>query len=624
MPRGKFHKRIGSSIQQTNFTRAKVLFHALPIEITGERRRSTGNVERNPPQRTERKAAGEGAHGNQRPRRGDRRRPAARASHFGVRRPRLRQNGPGNGIPGARRYPIRRNGVFLAFEESAEELATNLFSMGFDLDRLVAAKKLFVDYVRVERSEIEETGEFDLEALFVRIQSAAETVGARRIVLDSLESLFAGLPNSAIVRSEMRRLFRWLKERKLTAIVTAEKGDGELTRQGLEEYVSDCVIVLDHDVSNLLFTRRLRVVKYRGSAHGTNQYPFLIGSRGIAVLPVTSLGLTHKVSSERVSSGIAELDRMLGGNGYYRGSTVLVSGTAGCGKTSVAATFARAVCQRGERCLYLAFEESPDQIVRNMRSLDIDLSPLLRKGLLQFHAERPTLCGLEMHLARINGLVQEQQPQSVVVDPITSMEMVGSPGDVKLMLMRLTDHLKGLGITTLLTALTASGEALEGTDVGVTSLVDTWLLLRDIELGGERNRGLYVLKSRGMAHSNQIREFLITNRGIRLCPTYIGPEGALTGSARLTREAHDQTEQFTREQQIKMLRLQLKAKERTLAAQVAGLQAQFKLETEQLKAAIAGQVQQDVSSVAQQTAMAISRGVSPGAAHGRRNGGPQA
>ena len=516
------------------------------------------------------------------------------------------------------------NGVFIAFEESAEELSTNVVSMGFDLDRLVAGKKLSVDYVRIERSEIEETGEYNLEGLFVRIRSAVEAVGARRIVLDSIESLFAGLPNPAIVRSEMRRLFRWLKERKLTAIVTAEKGQGVLTRQGLEEYVSDCVIVLEHSTAKLISTRRVQVVKYRGSAHGTNQYPFLIGDQGISVLPVTSLNLAHKAPTARVSSGIPDLDQMLGGKGYYRGSTILVSGTAGSGKTSVATTFAVAACRRQERCLYLAFEESPDQIVRNMKSLGIELEPWIREGLLRFHAERPTLCGLEMHLAQIHGLIQEVRPHAVVIDPIGSLEAVGTPDDVKLMLVRLADYLKGLEITSLLTSLTAGGTALEASGVGLTSLVDTWLLLRDIELGGERNRGLYVLKSRGMEHSNQIREFLLTAQGIRLLPAYVGSEGALTGSARLTQEAREHAEQGTRDQQLRLLRLQLEAKEKSLASEIAGLQARFRLEAEQLKADIAGQMQQAEAAAADRVTMAASRSGAPAPARRRSNGGSPA
>jgi circadian clock protein KaiC len=515
------------------------------------------------------------------------------------------------------------NGAFIAFEESAEELAINVASMGFDLDRLVGGKKLSLDHVFIARNEIEETGEYDLEGLFVRIRSAVEAVGARRIVLDSMEALFAGLPNPAIVRSEIRRLFHWLKERKLTAIVTAEKGDGRLTRNGLEEYVSDCVIVLENTVTNQISTRRVRVVKYRGSAHGSNEYPFLIGTHGISVLPVTSLSLAHKAPTARISSGIAELDQMLGGKGYFRGSTILLSGTAGSGKTSVAATFAAAACRRNERCLYLAFEESPDQITRNMKSLGLDLAPWVRKGLLRFHAERPNVYGLEMHLAQIHSLIEEVRPHAVVVDPLTSLQAAGAPGDVKLMLMRLADYLKGLGITTLFISLTGGGGVLEATGMELTSLVDTWLLVRNIELGGERNRGLYVLKSRGMEHSNQIREFLMTGQGIRLRPAYLGQEGALTGSARLAQEARERAEHSSRDQQVQMLRLQLEAKEKALAAQLAGLQAQFRVETEQLKAAIAEHTEHE-EAIAADPAMAVSRGASPVPGRRSRKGGTTA
>ena len=430
-------------------------------------------------------------------------------------------------------------GVFLAFEETAAELAQNVRSLGFDVNGLVRQKKLMIDHVELERSEIEETGEYDLEALFIRLGHAIDTVGARRVVLDTLEVLFASLTNEAILRAELRRLFRWLKNRGVTAIVTAERGDKTLTRHGLEEYVSDCVILLDHRVSDQIATRRLRIVKYRGTSHGTNEFPFLIDDRGIEVLPITASTLDHPASTDRVSTGVAALDEMLGGKGIFRGSTVLVSGTAGTGKSSVAAQMAEASCRRGDRVLYFAFEESSNQIVRNMRSIGLSLSDCLRKGYLRFHATRPTLQGLEAHLTAIYGAVRDFEPRLVVVDPITNLSSAGSAVAAEAMLMRLVDFFKSRQITTVLTALTSGGGALEATDVGISSLVDTWILLRDIESGGERNRGISILKSRGMAHSNQIREFHLTPHGIRLTEVYRGPEGVLTGSARVAQHARE-------------------------------------------------------------------------------------
>jgi len=438
-------------------------------------------------------------------------------------RPTLVCGGPGCGktllameflVRGATQFA--EPGAFITFEETGEELAQNVRSLGFDLDGLMKDGKLAVDYVRVEPAEIEETGEYDLEGLFMRLGLAIDSVGAKRVVLDTIESLFGGFENQAVLRSELRRLFRWLKDKGVTAVITGERGDGSLTRQGLEEYVSDCVILLDHRVIEQSSTRRLRIVKYRGSVHGTNEYPFLIDAEGISVLPVTGLDLDHQVSTERMSSGVASLDAMLGGKGYYRGSSILVSGTAGTGKTSLAAHFAEATCGRGERCLYLAFEESPAQFLRNMGSIGLRLEPYLNKGLLRIQASRPTLYGLEMHLVQVHKMVSEFEPRAVIVDPISNFVSTGTNRDAQAMLLRLVDFLKARQITALFTHLTAGGRPIEATDVGISSIIDTWLLVREIELGGMRKRGLYVVKSRGMHHSNEIRELQITADGVGL------------------------------------------------------------------------------------------------------------
>jgi len=411
-------------------------------------------------------------------------------------------------------------GVFVAFEEKTEELAANVASLGFDLPALVRQKKLALDYVRVERSEIEETGEYDLEGLFVRLGAAIDSVGAKRIAIDSLEALFAGLPNEGILRAELRRLFAWLKQRGLTAIITAEQGrDHQLTRHGLEEYVSDCVIFLDHRVHNQVATRRLRVVKYRGTSHGTNEYPTMIDETGLSVLPISSLGLNYGVSNQRVSTGIPALDAMFGGKGYYRHSSVLISGTAGTGKSSLAAAFVDAACRRGERCLYLAFEEAPAQIVRNMGSIGIDLAPWVRNGRLKFHAVRSTLYGLEQHLVAIHRLVEDCRPDCVVMDPVSNLTTIGDKAEITAMLTRVIDYLKQHGATALFTSLTHGGSDDEKTDVGISSLMDTWLLLRQQEAGNDRRRLLHILKSRGMAHSSEVREFRLSRQGIELGET---------------------------------------------------------------------------------------------------------
>jgi circadian clock protein KaiC len=477
-------------------------------------------------------------------------------------------------------------GVFLAFEETAEELAQNVRSLGFDLKDLTARKKLLIDYVHVDRSEIEETGEYDLGGLFIRLGHAIDTIGAKRVVLDTIETLFGGLSNAGVLRTELRRLFRWLKEKGVTAVITGERGAGTLTRHGLEEYVSDCVIVLDHRVTEQLSTRRLRIVKYRGTVHGTNEYPFLIDEDGISVLPITSLGLRHEASLERISTGVPRLDAMLGGTGVYRGSSVLISGTAGTGKTSLAAQFAGAACRRGERCLYFAFEESESQLVRNMRSIGLDLAPWLKKGVLRVHATRPTAYGLETHLAALHKLVSDFQPRVVIVDPITNFLKAGSLAEAEGMLMRLIDFLKVRQSTALFTSLT-SGGGLEQSEVGISSLIDTWILTRDIELGGERNRALYILKSRGMAHSNQIREFLLTDHGVELKDVYVGPEGVLTGSMRLAQEAREQAVALTRLQEIERRRRELDRKRHALDAGIGMQRAQFAAEEEELKLLIA-------------------------------------
>jgi len=503
-------------------------------------------------------------------------------------------------------------GVFMMFEENAAELTANVRSLGFDLDKLSKQKKIVLDHVHIDRSEFAETGEYDLEGMFIRLGYAIDTIGAKRVVLDTLEALFSGLPNHAILRAELRRLFRWLKDRGVTALITGEKGETMLTRYGLEEYVADCVIVLDHRVMGHISTRRLRVLKYRGTAHGMNEYPFIIGENGFSVLPITSLQLDHGASKERVSTGIPKLDEMLDGRGVFRGSSVLVSGSPGTGKSSIAARCVEAACQRGERALLFAYEESATQIVRNMRSIGIDLEPWLKKGLLQIHASRPTLQGLEQHLVHMHTVVQAFRPAVVAVDPISNLTMDRDGMEVKSTLMRLIDFLKKDNITAIFTSLTTGGSASsasEDSQIGMSSIMDTWLLLRNIEYNGERNRMLYVLKARGIAHSNQVREFILTHEGIDLVDVYLDEDRVLTGSARTGQQSRELAASELRRQDRQRKERHLASKRKAIEAQIAMLQTEAEDAEADLKFAIAEeQLQQKTAHLNAQGRAALRGG----------------
>jgi circadian clock protein KaiC len=500
-------------------------------------------------------------------------------------------------------------GVFVAFEETKDELVVNAASLDFDLGRLVREGKLAIDHVHIDPNEIAETGEYNLEGLFIRLKYAIESVGAKRVVLDTIETLFSGFSNTALLRAEIRRLFQFLKSFGVTAIVTGERGENSLTRFGLEEYVADCVILLDHRVNDQITTRRMRIMKYRGSSHGTNEYPFIIDEQGFSVLPVTSMALRHKVSNEVISTGVPDLDAMLGVGGYYRVSTVLMSGTAGAGKSSFAAALARSGCENGERVLYFAFEESEQQIVRNMRSIGIDLKPHLDSGRLRIIAQRPFLYGLEMHLVSMHKEINRFRPGVVVVDPISNLITAGTSREVTAMLTLLIDFLKTEGITGFFAVLTENGGRLETSDIGISSLIDTWMLVRDIETSGERNRGLYVLKARGMNHSNQIREFLLSKKGIRLVDVYLGPSGMLTGSARvaLEEQERDASVQQTDDNELKLA--QLEHRRKAMEAHIEALRAEFEADSAGVKKAVSLENKREKKLVDNQSAMAKSRRV---------------
>ncbi|MCX6954042.1 MAG: circadian clock protein KaiC [Verrucomicrobia bacterium] len=474
-------------------------------------------------------------------------------------------------------------GVLMAFEETEAELTANVSSLGFDLAGLVKKKKIVVDYVHIERSEVQETGDYDLEGLFVRLGYAIDSIGAKRVVLDTLEVLFASLPNEAVLRAELRRLFRWLKDKGVTAVITAERGRESLTRNGLEEYVSDCVILLDHRVNDQIATRHLRVVKYRGAQHGTNEFPFLIGDEGISVLPITSLSLNHEVSTERIATGIPRLDAMLGGQGFFRGSSILLTGTSGTGKTIISANFAQAAAKRGERVLFFSFEESPNQIIRNVHSIGLRLEPLVKRNLVKILSSRPSLYGLEMHLATMFKEISTFKPHVVIIDPITSLMDLGTSSEGKGMVTRLIDYLKAGQVTSLFTSLTPGGQAPQQSEAIMSSLMDAWLLLQDFEGNGERNRVLYVLKARGMAHSNQVREFLISNHGIDVVDAYIGPSGVLTGSARAAQGSLEKAELLANQQETARLKRDVERKRTAIERQINGLRSDYEAEAVELR-----------------------------------------
>jgi len=491
-------------------------------------------------------------------------------------------------------------GVFVAFEEKIDDLKKNFMSMGFDLEDLVRKKKLVLDHITIERSEIEETGEYDLEGLFIRLGSMIDEVGAKRVAIDTLEALFSGFSNEAILRSELRRLFLWLKDRGVTAVVSGERGHDTITKYGLEEYVADCVITLDHRVVNQIATRRLRIVKYRGSAHGTDEYPFLISTDGISVLPITSMSLTHKASYDRISTGIERLDTMLGAKGFYRGSSILVSGQAGTGKTSLAATFVHAAAKRGEKCLFFIFEESESQLTRNMKSIGMDFAPLVKKGLVKFHAVRPTAYSLEMHLSMMLKHIDEFQPEVIAVDPISNLYPVGDDIQVRSMLMRLIDYAKSLQITGIFTNLSSDAPTetygLEPTEMHVSSLMDAWLILNNIEGNGERNRVFSIIKARGMAHSNQLREFIMSEKGIELLDLYRGTEGVLFGSARMAQAAKEAADRTRRNEEIERKQRELDSKKYVMEKEIALLRAKFAREQDEMETLIGQDVYREKAS----------------------------
>jgi circadian clock protein KaiC len=489
----------------------------------------------------------------------------------------------------------RESGVFVAFEENIDDLKKNFKSMGFDLDDLVRRKKLVLDHIAIDRTEIEETGEYDLEGLFIRLGSMIDEVGAKRVAIDTLEALFSGFANEAILRSELHRLFHWLKGRGVTAVVTGERGDRSITKFGLEEYVADCVITLDHRIMNQIATRRLRIVKYRGSIHGTDEYPFLISSDGISVLPITSMSLSHKASDERISAGIPRLDTMLGGKGFYRGSSILVTGQAGTGKTSLAAQFIDAACRRGEKCLFFISEESESQLMRNMVSIGINLEPWTKSGLLKFHAVRPTAYSLEMHLSVMLKLIGEFRPRVVAVDPISNLYPIGDDIQVRSMLMRLIDFAKSLQITGFFTSLSndpdAGAYSIEPTEMHISSLMDAWLILKNVEGDGERNRAFSIIKVRGMAHSNQLREFVLSKDGIQLLDVYKGRAGVLFGSARMAQESNESIDRLNKREEIERKKRELERKRKMMENGIEVLKEQYAREEEEMKILIG----QDIS-----------------------------
>lgn len=495
-------------------------------------------------------------------------------------------------------------GVFVTFEERPVDIIANVDSLGFDLQTLIDQSKIHIEHIAIDPSEVAEIGDYDLEALFLRLEFAVDQIGAKRIVLDTIESLFSAFSNPAILRAEIRRLFDWLKQKGLTAVITGERGDGTLTRQGLEEYVSDCVILLDHRVDNQISTRRLRIVKYRGTAHGTNEYPFLIDEDGFSVLPVSSLGLGHKVFEDRISTGVPDLDAMLTGGGFYRGSSILLTGVAGSGKSSLACMMADAACQRGERALYLSFEESEAQTVRNMKSIGTDLGKWLKSGQMRYIAARPTFYSLEMHLAIMLREINRFKPQLVVLDPISAFTDSADIAEVQAMLLRIVDYLKSNGITAVFTHLASVEQA--QTDAGLSSIMDGWVLLLNREANGEFNRELYLLKARGISHSNQVREFVMSDSGIHLLEPYLGEDGALTGSARRNAEARARRAETERQAEVTRVQDEVTQRRRRALAQIETLNADIEADEAELKRLVTAE--ETYQQLSRESAAALARG----------------
>ncbi|WP_339035847.1 circadian clock protein KaiC [Bradyrhizobium symbiodeficiens] len=495
-------------------------------------------------------------------------------------------------------------GVFVTFEERPVDIIANVDSLGFDLQTLIDQSKIHIEHIAIDPSEVAEIGDYDLEALFLRLEFAVDQIGAKRIVLDTIESLFSAFSNPAILRAEIRRLFDWLKQKGLTAVITGERGDGTLTRQGLEEYVSDCVILLDHRVDNQISTRRLRIVKYRGTAHGTNEYPFLIDEDGFSVLPVSSLGLGHKVFEDRISTGVPDLDAMLTGGGFYRGSSILLTGVAGSGKSSLACMMADAACQRGERALYLSFEESEAQTVRNMKSIGTDLGKWLKSGQMRYIAARPTFYSLEMHLAIMLREINRFKPQLVVLDPISAFTDSADIAEVQAMLLRIVDYLKSNGITAVFTHLASVEQA--QTDAGLSSIMDGWVLLLNREANGEFNRELYLLKARGISHSNQVREFVMSDSGIHLLEPYLGEDGALTGSARRNAEARARRAETERQAEVTRVQDHVTQRRRRALAQIETLNADIEADEAELKRLVTAE--ETYQQLSRESAAALARG----------------
>ncbi len=499
-------------------------------------------------------------------------------------------------------------GVFVSFEERPSDIIENVASLGFDLDALIEAEKVVIEHIAVDPSEVAEIGDFDLEGLFLRLELAIDSIGAKRVVLDTIESLFSAFTNQAVLRAEIRRLFDWLKDRGLTTVITGERGDGALTRQGLEEYVSDCVLLLDHRVQNQISTRRLRIVKYRGSSHGTNEYPFLIDQGGFSVLPVSSLGLNHRVFDERVSTGVADLDAMVGGGGFHRGSSILISGVAGSGKSSLAASFVDAACKTGQKALYFSFEESQDQTVRNMRSLGVDLGAHIAADKLRYVAARPTFYSLEMHLALMLREALAFRPDVFVLDPLSAFTETGNRTEVHAMLLRIVDFLKSEGITGVLTHLTQSGQTVIETESGLSSLMDAWILLLNRESNGEFNRELYLLKARGLSHSNQVREFVMGGDGIRLLLPYTGQGQALTGAARRVAEAEERRRERLREIEAEKAQHLIEQRRRRTLAQIEVLRSELEADEAELRGLVQVETDRRTQVETDEVEMRKSRG----------------
>ena len=480
----------------------------------------------------------------------------------------------------------KENGVYISFEESEKQIISNAASFGWKFEEMVKKNKLAISYIDMQPEQMRTVGDYDLSALILRVKGAIKKVNARRVVIDGINNLLSTFDDERIIRSDLLRLIREIKEVNATIFITGERGHDSWSKMGFEEYLADGLMHLDNRTDGNYQTREIQVVKCRGINHYTGKSPFIINSEGMSIRPLITADFDYKVLKSRVSTGIADIDNMLGGKGLYRGSTVYITGPSGAGKTSISSSFANGACSRGERALFLAFEESSDQIIRNMKSIGLSLDKWVNEKLLYFYTARATTNSLEGHLDNIMTMVREVEPTCVVLDPISAFRPIANENETKLMLIRLNDYLRARKITTVFTALSSDGEYSEHADVQLSSIADTWIVVRIMDYKGERNNVMQLMKSRGMSHSRQMKEMYFTGNGLKLQNVYQGPEGVLTGAARIGQEKYEKLKEARNVIEIDKNRKKIERKKSLLEASIEALKHEYEEELEALHAAI--------------------------------------